>query len=715
MCHVFTRGEIAALAAALLFPSLVSALPAPPNKPSKPSHSATAQESLDSAARAWSTGDAEAAIAACRPHLETLDEAAARCRLVAAAALLKKGEAEAAARVLEPAIAELGPLAPWARLVLADARLQAGAAEGILPLIESAKGADPNGPLGKAAAALEALHWLHTPGRPGAEAAMRRLLGAGQGDEPRLRLALARHYLEKEKKAQATEHLLALWRSFPEREEAKEAQTLLESLGTEPAWADRRARVERLLRVGQAERALAELGERKTPAEALFLRGRALMDAGQRDRAETVLASYLETGPKNRVEALMLLGRLAARRGDLERAVSHLDEAAKLGSGREAAEAAFLAAFLHYDFGRFAEATARFEAYAKRHEHRLDEARWFRGFSHYLQGAYAEAERAFAFEPQGALGLQMRYWRARTLEQLGRTEEAAALYRRVRALGPTDWYGLLAAQRLGDDSKPTLTARPAGAGSRGSGGIRQARLVRAEALYSIGFREEAGREFDAAVAGKTEASFLRAAAQVALKAGDPHRAYRLSWRLGGLRSAADLAYPRAFPEAVQAASAQTGVDGLFLLSIARQESAFSTTVRSPRGAVGLMQLLPSTARRLVTELGVEARADRLDDPRENLVLGASYLAALLERFGRNPCLAAAAYNAGPGAVLGWLEDPLRKELPLDAWVEAIPWRETRNYVKVVIGNWATFRVLEGEETPPSCGLELPVPKEGVDF
>src|SRR5690606_14493792 len=155
------------------------------------------------------------------------------------------------------------------------------------------------------------------------------------------------------------------------------------------------------------------------------------------------------------------------------------------------------------------------------------------------------------------------------------------LFRRVLALGPTEWYGLLAGQRLGEGQKASLEAKPAGAGSRGKGGIRKARLDRAEALYQIGFRSEAGREFDAATAGRTELSFLRAAARLALREGDPHRAYRLSWRLGGIRSASDLAYPRAFPDALRRASELTGVDPEFLLSIARQESGFSTTVRSP--------------------------------------------------------------------------------------------------------------------------------------
>lgn len=715
MQHLLRRVGIAALLSALSLASPTSAFPAPSNKPSEPAHSAPEKERLADAARAWSTGDAPSALAGCLPlaALPEIDETRARCRMIAAAALLRAGEGARAAELLEPALEALGPLRPWGLLLLADARLPADDAAPVLPLLAEARKADPQGPLARRAAALEALHWLGHPERPGAADALARLLREGHGDGPRLRLALARHLVAQEKKEEARTHLLAIWREHPEREEAARAAEFLETLGATPSWSDLRARVERLLSVGQARRALAELGAREAPAEVHFLRGRALMDAGERARAEASFTNYLQTGPTNVAETRILLGRLAARREDLAAAVAHLDEAAKRGAGREAAEAAFLAAFLHYDFGDFAEAVQRFEAYGKAHRHRLDEARWFRGWAHYLQGDFAGAERAFATEVKGPLGPQLLYWRARVLEKLDRAAEAQALYRRVASLGPTDWYGLLASRRLGAPP-PALSAKASGPGSLGPAGSRRERLDRAEALYRNGFLSEAGQEFDAAVQGKPSSDFLRAAARLALRAGDPHRAYRLSWRLGGLRSASDLAYPRAFPDALEKASARSGVDPLLLLAIARQESGFSTTVRSPRGAVGLMQLLPATAERLAEGLGGDLDPRRLEDPRTNLGLGATYLAALLERFGDHPCLAVAAYNAGPGAVAGWQKDPLRKELELDEWVEAIPWRETRNYVKVVMGNWATFRALEKGE-PPAFPVKLPAPKDGIDF
>lgn len=714
MRHLSSRGARTVLVAALLLPVLTSASSPPTNTSSEAPHSALEEQALSTAAQALARGADPLALATCLPLAtqEEIDPVRAKCRFVAAAASLRSGSPAQVESLLPPALDGLGPLRPWALVLLADARLEAASDEPVLPLIQEARAIDARGPLAHRASALEALHWLQDPERAGAAEAIARLLDEGHGDGPRLRLALARHLLAEEKKEAAKKHLLTLWSRHPERDEAEVAWTHLEAIGASPGWPEIRARTERFLALGQARKALATLGDRKEP-EALFLRGRALMDAGERAEAEASFARYLETSPANAAETKILLGRIAARREDLAQAVEHLDEAARLGKGREAAEAAFLAAFLHYDFGALPQAVARFDAYAKAYGHRRDEAHWFRGWAHFLQDEYAEAERAFARGAEGSLGLQMLYWRGRAAEKLGREDEAREIYRRVLSKAPTDWYGLLAARRI-EAEPPALNARPAEAGRLGPKGIRRDRLERAEALYAVGWLAAAGEEFDAAVAGKPSADFLRAAARLALRSGDPHRAYRLSWRLGGLRSASDLAYPRAFPEALEAAAASSGVDAHLLLAIARQESGFSSTVRSPRGAVGLMQLLPTTARKMAARLETAPDPARLEDPWTNLELGAAYLAALLERFGQHPCLAVAAYNAGPAAVAGWQSDPLRKELELDAWVESIPWRETRNYVKVVMGNWATFRALETKGAP-SFAPKLPAPKDGIDF
>ena len=129
------------------------------------------------------------------------------------------------------------------------------------------------------------------------------------------------------------------------------------------------------------------------------------------------------------------------------------------------------------------------------------------------------------------------------------------------------------------------------------------------------------------------------------------------------------------------ASRSRGVPATLLAAVARQESRFSPGVRSVVGAVGLMQLMPATAAELA---GRPLSPAELEDPRRNAALGAAFLAQLLRRWDGNPLLAVASYNAGAGAVAGWVNPSLRTRPEL--WVEAIPYPETRLYVKKVLGN-----------------------------
>lgn len=148
-------------------------------------------------------------------------------------------------------------------------------------------------------------------------------------------------------------------------------------------------------------------------------------------------------------------------------------------------------------------------------------------------------------------------------------------------------------------------------------------------------------------------------------------------------------HPLSFRRELHQAATATGVDQNLLTAIARQESRLTPTVHSVAGAVGLMQLLPETAR-MVAPPGPFRP---LEDPAWNALLGARYLRQLLQESGREPMLAVASYNAGPGAAQGWINPDL-KGLP-ELWAEAIPYPETRHYVKTVLGNRWTYRLLNG--------------------
>lgn len=103
--------------------------------------------------------------------------------------------------------------------------------------------------------------------------------------------------------------------------------------------------------------------------------------------------------------------------------------------------------------------------------------------------------------------------------------------------------------------------------------------------------------------------------------------------------------------------------------------------RSSSGALGVMQLMPSTAELVARKLGVSYKNNTsLTDPDLNIQLATNYLSQMLRRFDNNRILASAAYNAGPGRVNQWL-DP---DMPFDVWIEIIPFSETRGYVQNVL-------------------------------
>ncbi|MCT0211712.1 lytic transglycosylase domain-containing protein, partial [Synechococcus sp. CS-1333] len=157
-------------------------------------------------------------------------------------------------------------------------------------------------------------------------------------------------------------------------------------------------------------------------------------------------------------------------------------------------------------------------------------------------------------------------------------------------------------------------------------------------------------------------------------------------------------HPLRFGAIFGAAATAERLDPALLLGVAKQESRFTPGVRSPVGAVGLLQLMPATAAELA---GAPVSDEQLRQPEVNVPLGARYLNQRLRQWSGNPFLTAASYNAGQGSVGSWLEEPPDPSLSLsrepELWVEAIPFPETRLYVKKVLGNVWSYQALAQQQ------------------
>jgi soluble lytic murein transglycosylase len=165
-------------------------------------------------------------------------------------------------------------------------------------------------------------------------------------------------------------------------------------------------------------------------------------------------------------------------------------------------------------------------------------------------------------------------------------------------------------------------------------------------------------------------------------------------------------YPRPYLERVRDIESRESLPKGLIYAVMRQESAFDPDAVSGARAVGLLQLMPDTAKRLAAEIGTPFEERLLRTPATNLDLGGRYLAKLLRSFNGAVPMAAAAYNAGPRAVRRWLDR--MKNLDTDLWVAMIPFEETRTYVSKVMSNLARYSYLEGGEAAlPPLDLALP--------
>ncbi|QSX31567.1 transglycosylase SLT domain-containing protein [Shewanella cyperi] len=149
-----------------------------------------------------------------------------------------------------------------------------------------------------------------------------------------------------------------------------------------------------------------------------------------------------------------------------------------------------------------------------------------------------------------------------------------------------------------------------------------------------------------------------------------------------------------------------GVDAAELMAIARRESAFYPLASSSVGARGLMQLMPATAKQTAKRHKVPyQRIEQLDDPSTNIALGSAYYNSLLKRYKNNRIFATAAYNAGPERVDAWRKRT-KGELDPMAFIESIPFRETREYVQAVFSYRMIYQHRSGKDTPLFNSVEL---------
>jgi soluble lytic murein transglycosylase len=296
-----------------------------------------------------------------------------------------------------------------------------------------------------------------------------------------------------------------------------------------------------------------------------------------------------------------------------------------------------------------------------------------------------------------------RYWLARANEGMGHTDKARQQYADVAT--ERTYYGFMAADRIGADYHLAHAETPVGDALVDEVAARDG-IRRARELFALERWVDARREWRAATSGM-DAVELKAAAKLAKRQGWHDRAI---FTLAKTRYWDDLElrFPLEHAELVTENASRHGIEIAWIFAVMRQESAFMQNARSHAGAMGLMQLMPATARSVARDM-LRRKAPRQHEilqPDTNIALGSAYLKQMKGELGNSAVLATAAYNAGPHRVTRWLP---KRTLPADIWIELVPFRETRGYLRRVLAYTVIYEKRLGREPKRLYERLHPVP------
>ena len=289
---------------------------------------------------------------------------------------------------------------------------------------------------------------------------------------------------------------------------------------------------------------------------------------------------------------------------------------------------------------------------------------------------------------------QWKYWNARVLslsEELADREVAQDIFSKLSR--GRSFYGFLAADIMNTDYNynhkthnisydETITLE------------ENKSIKRALELFALGYLGQARQEWYLATSKLKERERI-VAANLALRWGWHKASIQTMIQLKSWDSLTER-FPVAHKDIFIRHARELDIPISWSLAVARQESAFMPDAKSSAGARGLMQLMPSTARIIARSEGIKySSRNKLLEADFNIRLGSNYLRWMLGRYDNNRILASAAYNAGPGNVDKWLD----ADADLDVWIETIPFKETRNYVKNVLAYSAIYNYLLEQESP----------------
>ncbi|MBC6419486.1 MAG: transglycosylase SLT domain-containing protein [Prochloron sp. SP5CPC1] len=308
-------------------------------------------------------------------------------------------------------------------------------------------------------------------------------------------------------------------------------------------------------------------------------------------------------------------------------------------------------------------------------------------------------------ETNSSLAAEAAFWIGKWAQKLDRPEEAKASFEYLLARHPQSYYSWRAATILGQEVGDFTTVRkimPTGIKPPGRLPLLAGSPALQE-LYLLGQDQDAAILWQAEIGGRRPLTVAEQYSEglLLLARGDYQLGINRVWSLSQREAPQDkqewkalretpeywqALFPLPYYETIQKWSQERKLNPLLVAALIRQESRFEKESRSPAGAIGLMQVIPDTAKWVAEKIGLKNYT--LINPDDNINLGTWYFDYTHQEYENNSLLAIASYNAGPGNVKKWVEkygydDP-------DLFVENIPFPETRDYVKSVLGNYWNY-------------------------
>jgi len=515
--------------------------------------------------------------------------------------------------------------------------------------------------------------------------------------------------------------------------------------------ADIYRRGENLYRAGLYSDALAEylrfLSRREgiddsMGKEALFKTGMAYYYLRKSEKAEEAWESFLNHYPTHPLapEALYWLGRTYLRQGKEDAFVRayrrYLERYRKSGKGPEVL---YRLGSFYAEKGKVETAMSYFDRAIREFPESsyASESRWAKGWLLYKEKMFREALRVFddILQRKGeSIDVpRVLYWKARVLERMNDPIGMETQLCRLCSQYEGSFYCLFAKHSYdipcisSIDDASAHGVEIAGPGDYGAEIIRDGvaidnRIDRVRLFYSLGLKEEAVDEiqWEQKRMQQNDTRAIRLAS-ILNELGEYNQALRVLY--SGLsrdflqrgrfidKEISRLMYPEGYSGLIMRYACEYGLDPDLIYALIREESWFNEHALSTAGAVGLMQLMPYTAVSILND--PDLKRETLFEPERNISLGTRFFSDMVRRFEGNMILAVASYNAGPVVVERWIRE--REGFEMDEFIEDIPYRETREYVKKVFKSYMEYRRM-AESSPITsssaryCAVDTTTPK-----